>query len=196
MKLFLPITLGVVCIALAVFLHKTQKDDAARHDEDVSSIVSYSNRLDAAETQLNTRDQVILTLSNRLNECSSASLALSHQLAEARGTVQNQSGQITNLNQQRVRLTDQVAVFSNKLGLTEATLSQANKDYALLDNRLRRDIATRIVAERRFNNPAELQAQLQMLKTNPPAIITADAILAGLNIEVRSNGLCHVIAPD
>lgn len=210
MKLFLPITLGVVCLALAYSLYKTKKDDTAQHNADVDTMASYSNRLDAATLEMNARGQTILSLSNNLNECSSASLALSNQLTEAQSVAHKQSEQISSLNekltvanseklaldQQRVSLTNQVAALTNKLVFTEATLSQANEDYARLDNRLRRDIAARVVAERRFSNPAELQTQIQMLKTNPPAIVTADAILAGLNIEVKSNGLCYVIAPD
>jgi chromosome segregation ATPase len=210
MKLFLPIALGVVCIALVVTLVKTTKDDNARHDEDVSTITSYSNRLDTAQADLVARGQSLMTLSNSLDECRSASLTLSNRLADAQSTVVQQSGQITNLNQQiakvtaeklaldqqRLNLTDQAAGLSNKLAQTEATLTQANHDYAALEYRLRRDIAERLLVERKFNNPAALQAQTQFLKTNPAVMVSEDRILAGLDIVVKSNGTYYVIAPN
>jgi chromosome segregation ATPase len=210
MKLFLPIALGVVCIVLVVTLVKTTKDDNARHDEDVSTITSYSNRLDTAQADLVARGQTLLTLSNSLDECRSASLTLSNRLADVQSTVVLQSGQITNLNQQiatvtaekmaldqqRLSLTEQAAGLSNKLAQTEATLTKANQDYAALEYRLRRDIAERLLVERKFNNPAALQAQMQFLKTNPAVMISEDRILAGLDIVVKSNGTYYVIAPN
>lgn len=210
MKLFLPITLGIVCIALIVFLVKTTREDNARHDTDVNTIASYSNRLDAAESKLNARGQTILTLSNSLEECRSASLALSNQLADTQATILNQSGEITNLNQQlaavtseklaldqqRMSLTNQVGTLTNKLVQTQTTLARANKDYALLENRFRIDVAERLVIQRKFYNPEELQAQMDKLKSHLGVFdVTADQIYAGLNVEVKSNSF-HVITPD
>lgn len=211
MKFFLPVALGVVCIGLVVTLVKTTKDDNARHETDVSTITSYSNRLDVAQSEVAARGQTILSLSNSLDECRLADTATSNQLAEARSTALLQSGQITNLNQQlaavtaeklaldqqRLKLTEQAAGLSNKLEQTETTLIKANQDYAQLENRLRRDIAERLLVERKFNNPAALQAQMQFLKTNPAVIVSEDRILAGLDIVVKSNGTYYyVIAPN
>lgn len=211
MKLYLPIILGVVCLTLVGVLVKTTKDANARHDTDVSTISSYSNRLDAAETELNVRGQTILTLSNSLDECRSASMTLSNQLADAQTTVLNQSEQITNLtghlatvtaeklalDGQRVSLTNQVFTLTNQLVQTRTTLAQANKDYALLENRFRIDVAERLVMQRKFYNPDELQTQMDRLKTYRGAFdVTADQIYAGLNVEVKSNGTVHVISPD
>jgi hypothetical protein len=52
------------------------------------------------------------------------------------------------------------------------------------------------VAERRFNNFLEVQAQMQNLKKHPALKITPESVYAGLNVEVNSNGTCHVISPD
>jgi septal ring factor EnvC (AmiA/AmiB activator) len=93
-------------------------------------------------------------------------------------------------------LTNQVAGLTSQIALTEASLNQANKDYALLENRLRRDVAERIVVERKFNNLSELQAQMQKLKKNPADVISSESIYAGLGVEVKSNGTFHVISPD
>jgi hypothetical protein len=82
------------------------------------------------------------------------------------------------------------------LNRTNQNLGQVSKDHALLNNRFLRDVAERVVVERKLNNPDVLRAQLQMLKTNPPRIVTADGIYASLNVEIESNGVAHVIAPN
>jgi chromosome segregation ATPase len=148
-------------------------------------------------------------ISNRLDESRSASLTFSNQLMEAQSTIALDTEQITRLNgqvaaaesgnqtlgQQVMDLTNQLAGLARQMGLTQTNLAQANKDHALLENRLRRDVAERIVVERKFNNPLELQAQIQNLKTNPAVVISAESIYAGLDVEVKSNAV-HVISPD
>lgn len=211
MKLFLPIALGVVCIALVVFLMKTTKADHARHDADVATIASYSNRLDAAESELNARGGTILTLSNRLEASGSAALTLSNQLANVQSAAQMQSEQITNLNQQlavvtaeklalaaqRVNLTNQVGLLTGKLAQKETALVQAGQNYAALENRFRIDVAERLVLQRKFYNPEALQVQMEKLKSHLGMFdVTADQIYASLGVEVQSNGTVHVITPD
>jgi septal ring factor EnvC (AmiA/AmiB activator) len=93
-------------------------------------------------------------------------------------------------------LTNQMASLTGQITLTGASLDQANTNYALLENRLRRDVAERIVVERKFNNLLELQAQMQKLKKNPADVISSESIYAGLGVEVKSNGTIHVISPD
>jgi hypothetical protein len=53
-----------------------------------------------------------------------------------------------------------------------------------------------VVVERKFNNAPELQAQLAGLKQHPAREISAEKIYAELNVEVLSNGVAHVIAPN
>ena len=210
MKLYLPIALGIVCLVLVAALMKTRSDDGALHETDVTTITDFSNRLGTAQSQIVIRDVNLSSLSNRLNACQSASLVLSNQLVESQSAARLQSGEITNLNQQLaaitseklaldqhiVELTNQVTKLAGQLGATEATLDQANKDYALLENRLRRDVAERLVIERKFYNPGDLQAQMEKLSSHPGAFdVTADQIYAGLDVEVKSNSF-HVIAPD
>lgn len=150
-----------------------------------------------------------IQLSNRLDESRVASVTFSNQLVEAESTIALGADQITNLNRQvaevesenqtlgqRVMdLTNQMASLKGQIALTGASLDQANKNYALLENRLRRDVAERVVVERKFNNLSELQAQMQKLKENPTGAITAERIYAGLDVEVESNSF-HVISPD
>jgi hypothetical protein len=68
--------------------------------------------------------------------------------------------------------------------------------YTLLENRLRRDVGERVVMERQFNSPSELQAQIKKVKDNPPRPVTPQNIYHGLDIEVESNGTFHVLSPQ
>ena len=121
-------------------------------------------------------------------------MTFSNHLIEAESTIVLDTEQITNLNRQvaemesenqtlgrRVMdLTNQMASLTGQITLTGASLDQANTNYALLENRLRRDVAERIVVERKFNNLLELQAQMQKLKKNPAeAMQIARSIMSG-----------------
>lgn len=214
MKSFLSTALALACVLLIIAIVVIKQGDNARHQTDAGTITDYSNRLDSAQTQLAIYNGMTIDLSNRIDQCHLASLTLSNQLTT---TIAQDAEQITNLNEQVatkisenqglnqciVSLTNQVAGLKRQISLSEASLAQTNqalvqahKDYALLENRLRRDVAQRVIVERKFNNPSELQAQLVKLKLNPTQEISADGILAGLDIEVNSNGTFHVLASE
>jgi chromosome segregation ATPase len=209
MKHYLPIVLAIACTALVISLIVIKRGDNAQHDSDTGAIADFSNQLDSAQIQIAFCNGTMLTLSNRLDQSQSASSAFSNQLTEAESNLVLATDQITNLTQQvaavesenqtngqRIMdLTNQMAGLTGQIALTVASLGQANTNYALLENRLRRDVAERTVVERRFNNPSELQAQLQYLKKHPAGEVSADGILAGLDVEVKSNEF-HVIAPN
>ena len=210
---FLPAALSLACAVLAISLMVMKHGDTAQHENDAGAIADFSNRLDSAQTKLAIREGTILTLSNGLDECRSASGAFSNRLAEAEFTLALDAEEITNLTRRvaemesenqtlqtafsrRVTdLTNQVAGLARQIALTQTNLNQANASYALLENRLRRDVAERIVVERKFNNRSELQAQMEKLKKNPAGEISAADIYAGLDVEVKSNAF-HVIAPN
>lgn len=98
-------------------------------------------------------------------------------------------------SQRLAELTHQIVELTNQVALARGSLLQANKDYVLLDNRFRRDVAERVIAERRFTNRTELKAQMEYLQRHPSKEISEDRIREGLNVEVKSN-LCYVIAPE
>jgi chromosome segregation ATPase len=137
-------------------------------------------------------------------------LTFSNHLIEAESIIVLDTEQITNLNQQVAELesenqtlgrrvmdlTNQMATLTGQITLTGASLDQAKTNYALLENRLRRDVAERTVVERKFNNLLELHAQMQKLKKNPAEAISSESIYAGLDVEVKSNGTLHVISRD
>jgi len=214
MKSYLSIALTLVCIALVIFLVVMKSGDNAQHESDAGAIADFSNRLDMAQTQVATGNGTILTLSNSLDESQSATLTFSNQLAAAGSTIVLDAEQITNLNRQvaegelenqtlgrRVMdLTNQMAsqtiALTKQAALAEAGLNQANANYVLLENRLRRDVAERLVIQRKFYNLSELQAQMQRLKDDPFVPQTSEqSIYAGLDVEVLSNTF-HVISPN
>jgi chromosome segregation ATPase len=209
MKHYFSTVLTLVCVVLVIALIVIKRGDNAQHENDAGALADFSNRLDSAQTQVAFGTGTILTLSNRLDESQSASLTFSNQLVEAESTIALATEQVTNLTRQvaevesenqtfgrRVMdLTNQMAGLTSQIALTGASLAQANQDYALLENRLRRDVAERIVVERKFNNPSKLQAQMQYLKEHPAEVISADSIYAGLEVEVKSNEF-HVISPN
>ena len=206
---YLSITFALGFAGLLVSLIFVKQSDNAQHDSDVTAITDFSNRLDVAQTQVAFFTGTTITLSNRLDESRSAALTFSNQLMEAQSTLALAAQQATNLirqvaevqsenqslNQRIVDLTNQLAGLTGQVAMTRSNLDLANKNYALLENRLRRDVAERVVVERKFNNPSELQAQLEYLKNNPAGEVSADSIYAGLDVEVVSNEF-HVISPN
>jgi chromosome segregation ATPase len=214
MKHYLSIALTLVCTVLAISLVMMKRGDDAQHENDAGAIAGFSNQLDSAQIQIAACNGTILTFSNSLNESQSASLTFSNQLTEAESTVALDTEQITNLNLQVAELvsenqtlgqrvmdltnqmTSQVTALTKQVALTQTNLDQANKDYALLENRFRIDVAERLVMQRKFYNRAELQAQIQRLKEDPfVQEISEQSIYAGLDVEVKSNTF-HVISPN
>ena len=209
MKYFLSTALSLVCLGLVISVVMMKRGADAQHDSDAGTIADFSNRLDSAQIEVAFGKGTILTLSNRLDECQSAALTFSNHLMEAESAMARDTEQITNLTRQfaatesenqtlsqRVTdLTNQMAAFTSQIALTETNLSQAYKDYALLENRLRRDVAERVVMQRKFNNLPALQAQMEYLKSHPGGQTSAEKIYFGLDVEVKSNAF-HVIVPD
>ncbi len=209
MKNYLPTVLAIACAALAISLIVIKHGDNAQHENDAGALASCSNQLTLAQAQITGCNEMMLTLSNSLDQSQSGSLSFSNQWMEAESNIALATEQITNLTrqvaeaqsenqtfgQQMMDLTNQLAGLTSQIASNQVDLAQANKDYALLENRLRRDVAGRVVVERKFNNPSELQAQLKYLKQHPAEEVSADSIYAGLEVEVKSNAF-HVIAPN
>jgi len=214
MKSYLSVVLIIVCVLLAGALLLTRHSDNAQMATDATTIADFSNRLDTAYALITTNQGTILTLTNRLAECASASLTLSNRLTE---TIALQTEQLTNLNRQITAAlaenetlgrkladsTHQVAALNGQLAQTrtdltdtQKTLAEAGKQNALLQHAFLLDVAQRVVTERKFNNPDALRNQLQELKDHYAVEISAERIYAGLNVEVTSNGLARVISPD
>jgi predicted nucleic acid-binding Zn-ribbon protein len=214
MKHLLAVILGLVCLALAISLFVSKQNDNAQHETDAEAITSSSNLLSLAQTEVADCKGKIITLSNRLETCQSTSLTFSNELIEAKSAYasakEDLNRQINDLNrritesesekqasgQHIADMANQIAELTNQIASAQASLLQANKDYALLENRFRRDVAERVIAERKFNNRTELKAQLENLQWNPAKEISEDRIREGLNVVVGKSNLCYVIAPE
>ena len=218
MKHLASVILGLVCLGLAVSLFVSKRNNDAQHEKDAEAITSVSNLLSSCQTEVAAFKEEAIALSNRLETCQTISLTFSNELMEAKSalatTKEGLDRQITDLNRQIARqgtqleaekqastqrianLTDQIAELTNQIASARASLLQANKDYVLLDNRLRRDVAERVIVERKFNNRTELKAQIEYLLRNPSKEISEDRILEGLNVVVGRSNLCYVIAPE
>jgi chromosome segregation ATPase len=206
---YLSITFALGFAGLLISLILVKQSDNAQHTSDVTAITDFSNRLDVAQTQIAFFTGTTITLSNSLEESRSTVLTFSNQLMDAQSTLALATQQVTNLirqladvqsenqtlNQRVADLTNQLAGLTGQIAMIQSNLAQANKEYALLENRLQRDVAERVVVERKFNNPSELQAQMQYLKQHPAGEVSADSIYAGLDVEVVSNAF-HVISPN
>lgn len=217
MKYLLPVILGLACVVLIVSLIQTKRGDDAQHESDAGTIVDISNRLDSAQSLVAQGKEMVLSLSNRLVESQSESLTFSNRLTEAEASIGLNGEQITNLNRQLAEmdlknqawariatdLTNQMVGLNQQIGATQTNLAKAredlvqvHKDYALLENRLRQDVAERLIVERKFNNAVELKAQMQKLEKNPTKLVTSGQIYGGLDVEVSSNGTYHVLSKD
>lgn len=214
MKSYLSTTLGLVCVVLVIILVVIKSGDNTQHEKDDGAIADYSNQLDSAQMQLSLSTGTVVLFSNQLDQCQSAALTFSNQLNGAESNLTLDAGQITNLTQQIAvmesqnqtlnqslvdltnQMTRQVDDLTGKLTLTETNLAQANKNYALLENRFRRDVAERVVVERKYNNYLDLKERLQEIEQHPAGAVSDESIYAGLDVEVESNGSFHVISPD
>ena len=214
MKHLLSVILGLLCLGLAIALFASKRDNDAQQERYAETITTASNLLSSSEKEVAAFRGKAITLSNQLETSQSTSLTFSNQLIEAKSalatTKEGFERQITDLNRQSTQLetekqassqriaelTQQMADLTNQISWAQASLLQANKDYALLDNRFRRDVAERVIVERRFNNRRELKAQLENLQWDPTKEISEDRIREGLNVVVGKSNVCYVIAPE
>jgi len=214
MKYLLPVILGLLCAGLAIALFSSKRDNEAQHAEDAKTITSTSNMLSTAWKEVAAIRGNVSTLSNRFETLQSTTLTISNQVIEAQSALatakEASERQITELKAQSAQLetekqassqrieelTNHISDLTNQIASAQASLLQASKEYALLENRFRRDVAERVIVERRFNNRKELKAQLENLQWNPVLEVSEDRIREGLNVVVGKSNLCYVIAPE
>jgi predicted nucleic acid-binding Zn-ribbon protein len=214
MKHLLTVIFGLLCAGLAIALFASKRDNDEQHAKDAETITSASNLLSSAWKEVAAVKGNVLTVSNQLETCQSTALTFSNQVIEAKSALatakEGFERQIADLNRQSAQLetekqassqqiadlTNHISELTNQIASAQASLLQASKDYALLENRFRRDVAERVIVERRFNNRQELKAQLENLQWNPAREISEDRIREGLNVVVGKSNLCYVIAPE
>jgi len=179
-------------------------------ETDATTITDFSNRLDSAQAKITAHEGTILTLSNRLNESASTSLTLSNQITLQSERITRLSQRVTTaasenetLGRNATELSNQVSALKEQIARTETSLAETNQTLAevsnqnvLLQHAFLRDAAERLVLERKFNSLTEVQAQEQKILSSPARIPTLQSIYAGLNVEVTTNGIARIIAPE
>ena len=214
MKHLLTGIFGLLSLGLAIALFSSKRDSEEQHAKDAETITSASNLLSSAWKEVAAVKGNVLTLSNQLETSKSTSLTFSNQVIEAQSALASAKevserqltelkGQSTQLETEKQALSQRIAErtnhisdLTNQIAAAQTNLLQASKEYALLENRFRRDVAERVIVERRFNNRQELKAQLELLQWNPAREISEDRIREGLNVVVGKSNLCYVIAPE
>jgi chromosome segregation ATPase len=175
----------VACFGLAVALVTIKHQADARQTASANTILDFSNQIAKDNVHIEDLSQANLSLNNDLASNRQASLALSNQLAETSGalastTVSLQSAQqeITNrdahiadleaqnqeLDQRASLLSNTIAALDTQINLTRAKLATSETNNAFLDGELKRQIAERAALERKFNDLAQLRAQVRKLR--------------------------------
>lgn len=175
----------VACIGLAIALVvvKTQVDGERKKAED--TILDFSNQLDKANIGLNDLRQVNITLTSDLATNREAMTSLSNQLDEtssalatSQTSLQSAQQQITNLNtrvsdlevqnqtldQRASSLSNQISGLNVQIASTQAQLTEAKTNNAFLENELKRQVAEKAALETKFNDLKQVRDQEHKLK--------------------------------
>jgi predicted nucleic acid-binding Zn-ribbon protein len=184
MKLGIVI-LAVACFGLAVALVVLKHHADAQQTESADTIVDFSNQIVKANVNIEDLNQANLNLSNDLATNRETSLELSNQLAVTAGalatttaSLQDAQQQITNLNerisdlaaqnqvldQRAGSLSNTIAALDTQITFTQMKLAVSETNNAFLDIELKRQIAQKAELEHKFNDLAEVRAQIQKLR--------------------------------
>lgn len=181
--------LAVACVGLAVALVAIKRQAEAQQKDSANTIVDFSNQIAKANLHIEDLSQANLSLNNDLATNRQMSLALSNQLsaqlAETAGTLANTEAslqsaqqQITNrderiadlearnlvLDQRATSLSNAIAELDTQINLTRAKLAASETNNAFLDSELKRQIAEKAALERKFNDLAQVRAQVRKLR--------------------------------
>jgi hypothetical protein len=177
--------LAVACLGFAVALVALKHQAETQQEANTSTISEFSNQIVQATIHIRDLDQVNLSLNSDLATNREVSLALSNQLVETVGTLastasslQSAQQQITNLNtrvtdleaqnlvldQRASSLSNTIASLDTQITLTQIKLAVSQTNNEFLNNELKRQIAQRAELEHKFNDLAEVRAQVKKLR--------------------------------
>jgi chromosome segregation ATPase len=179
------VILAVVCAGLAVALIAVKKTASAQLKTNADAILESSNRLMAANVQVNDLQEVNLVLTNNFIASQRQIAALSNSLheasstlASAKATLQGDQDQITNLNgriadleaqnkgldDRAAALTNTIAALNGQIADTERKLADSETNNVFLEKELQQQIAQRAELERKFDDLNEVRAQVKKLR--------------------------------
>jgi chromosome segregation ATPase len=163
------ILLAVVCVGLAVAFFATKKQSEDLHQQDVSSIVDFSNQLINAEGKITDLNQVNLTYSNDLTS-SQQQLTLS-------------KGELAQLSNSLAAANATLASTKTVLSSTKSSLSQTREQISGLNLRIADLESQNKVLDQRVteltNNLAQLNAQIDDTRAQLALAQTNNAYLQG-----------------
>jgi len=177
--------LAVACLGFAVALVVLKHQADEQQVESASKISYLSNQVFKANISIEDLNQANLNLRSDLATNREMSLALSNQLVETAGTLastasslQSAQQQITNLNehvgdleaqnlvldQRASSLSNTIASLDTQIAFTQMKLAASQTNNEFLNSELKRQIAQRAELEHRFNDLAEVRAQVRKLR--------------------------------
>jgi len=181
--------LAVACFGLAAALVVFKRQAEAQQATSDSKILDLSNQVFKAGVHIADLSQANLSLNNDLATNRQVSLELSNQLskqlakqlaetASAAASLQSAQQEITNrderiaelearnqaLDQRATSLSNAIAELDSQINLTRAKLASSERNNAFLDGELKRQIAARAALERKFNDLAQVRAQVRKLR--------------------------------
>jgi predicted RNase H-like nuclease (RuvC/YqgF family) len=177
--------LAVACFGFAVALVVLKHQADAQQAASAITISNFSNQIVKATISIEDLNQENQTLSSALATNREMSLTLSNQLAEAAGalaatsaSLQTAQQQITNLNghvmdleaqnqmldQRATSLSNTIAALDSQIVETRAKLATTETNNAFLDSELKRQVAERAELQRKFNDLAQVRAQVRKLR--------------------------------
>jgi predicted nucleic acid-binding Zn-ribbon protein len=179
--------LAVACCGLVVALVALKHQADTQQAADASTIGDFSNQIVSAKLHIEDLNQANLNLNNDLATNRQVSLALSNQLAETAGalaattaSLQGAQQRITNLNdrvadleaqnqvldQRANSLSNTIAALDTQIALTQMKLAASQTNNAFLEAQLNQQIAQRKALEAKFNDLAEVRAQVRKLRND------------------------------
>jgi septal ring factor EnvC (AmiA/AmiB activator) len=186
------VILAVVSVALGIVAYSVQKKATERHDEDVLSITSFSNKLTVASEKYDEQQRVnstlekqvadekaeILTLTNNITKVSGDLLksedalhASQDALHASQEEVKKDEAKIADLESQNqaldkkaLDLTNSISTLTVQIADTQRKLASSEGDKADLESQLKRLMAEKKELERQFNDLTVLRAQVAKLK--------------------------------
>lgn len=179
----------VACIALGVALVTLKRQADAQQQQSAAKIEEVSNQVVKANANINDLNQVNLTLSNDLVSARETSLTFSNQmlvtsntlattLAGTEASLQSVQQQVTNLtvritdleaqnqalDQRANSLSNTIVSLNTQIAATQMQLATSKTNNAFLSKQLQQLMAEKKKLEDKFNDLAEVRAQVRKLK--------------------------------
>lgn len=176
------VVLVIVCVGLAVALVAVKMQVGDQQKKAGDTIMEFSNQLVNARDEINSLNQVNLSLlaTNQATalEFSNSLAQAATELASAQNLLLSAQQQITNLNdritdlesqnrtldQRAQELTNTISTLNDQIALTQQKLAASETNNDFLAAELKRQVAEKAELESKFNNLQIVRAQVRKLR--------------------------------